>query len=167
MSVRYLDLVDYVAIATEVTGLDADTLTKVADLGLADSALHAPIAEFGGTEFYPDFIDKAAVLVVRLTKNHPLLDGNKRTAWVALRLFLDVNGWSWNPPPPVDEAERAMVAIASGSLSVTPLSRPRLPTALSAPGQDRICEGGDGVDRVAERIRRHGVEARAFSEGCP
>lgn len=51
MSVRYLDLVDYAAIATEVTGLDADTLTKVADLGLADSALHAPMAEFGGTEF--------------------------------------------------------------------------------------------------------------------
>jgi death on curing protein len=84
VSVRYLDLVDYVAIAAEVTGLDAVTVTKVADLGLADSALHAPMAEFGGTEFYPDFVDKAAVLVVRLTKNHPLPDGNKRAAWVTL-----------------------------------------------------------------------------------
>lgn len=117
MSVRYLDLVDYVAIATEVTGLDADTLTKVADLGLADSALHAPMAEFGGTEFYPDFVDKAAVLVVRLTMNHPLIDGNKRAAWVGLRLFVEVNGWSWDPSPSVDESERAMLAIASGDWS--------------------------------------------------
>ena len=114
MSVRYLDLVDYVAIAAEVTGLDTRTLTKVTDLGLADSALHAPAAEFGGTEFYPDFVDKAAVLVVRLTNNHPLPDGNKRAAWVALRLFVEINEWSWDPPPTVDDAERAMLAIASG-----------------------------------------------------
>jgi death-on-curing protein len=114
VSVRYLDLVDYVAIAAEVTGLDTETLTKAADLGLADSALHAPAAEFGGTEFYPDFVDKAALLVVRLTKNHPLPDGNKRAAWVALRLFVELNDWSWDPSPTVDEAERVMFAIASG-----------------------------------------------------
>ena len=69
MSVRYVGLVDYVAIAVEVTGLDGETVAKVADLRLADSALHAPAAEFGDTEFYPDFVDKAAVRVVRLTKN--------------------------------------------------------------------------------------------------
>ncbi len=38
---------------------------KVTDLNLADSALHAPAAGFGDTDFYPDFVDKAAVLVVR------------------------------------------------------------------------------------------------------
>ena len=38
---------------------------------LADSALHAPSASFGDEEFYPDFCDKAAVLLVRLVKNHP------------------------------------------------------------------------------------------------
>jgi prophage maintenance system killer protein len=40
----------------------------------------------GGEEFYPDFCDKAAVLLVRLAKNHHLLDGNKRAAWVTLRI---------------------------------------------------------------------------------
>jgi len=35
-------------------------------------------------------VDKAAVLVVRLAKNHPRPDGNKRVAWVALRLFVDI-----------------------------------------------------------------------------
>ncbi len=96
MTVDYLDLADYVAIAAEVTSLDAATVMKVANLDLADSALHAPAAGFGETEFYPDFVDKAAVLIVRLAKNHPLPDGNKRVAWVALRMFIEINGWSWS-----------------------------------------------------------------------
>lgn len=117
MSVRYLELADYVAIAVEVTGLEVETVTRAANLGLADSALHAPAARFDETEFYPDFIDKAAVLVVRLTKNHPLPDGNKRAAWVSLRLFVEINDWSWNPKPTIDDAERAMLAVASGESS--------------------------------------------------
>jgi death-on-curing protein len=50
VTVEYLELVDYVAIAVEVTGLDVETVTKVANLPLADSALHAPSAGFGETE---------------------------------------------------------------------------------------------------------------------
>ena len=114
MNVRYLDLVDYIAIAAEVTGLDVETLMHVAKLDLADSALHAPAAGFGEVEFYPDFVTKAAVLVVRLAKNHPLPDGNKRAAWVSMRLFVELNGRSWQITPSVDEAEHAVLAIASG-----------------------------------------------------
>ena len=114
MSVAYLDLVDYVAIAAEITGLDVETVMRVASLDLADSALHAPAAGFGETEFYPGFVEKAAVLVVHLAKNHPLPDGNKRVAWVALRLFVELNGWTWKPVPAIDDAERAMLAAASG-----------------------------------------------------
>ena len=47
MTVRYLDLTDYVAIAEEATGLDGTTVLRVANLDLADSALHAPAAGFG------------------------------------------------------------------------------------------------------------------------
>jgi death-on-curing protein len=114
MSVEYLSLGDYLAIAASVTGLDIDTLIKATKLDLADSALHAPSAGFGDTDFYPDFLDKAAVLLVRLARNHPLLDGNKRTAWVSLRVFVDNNGWTWRPTPTVDEAEQAVLAVASG-----------------------------------------------------
>jgi prophage maintenance system killer protein len=39
---------------------------------LADSALHAPAAGFGDQDLSPDFVDKGAVLVVRLAKTHPL-----------------------------------------------------------------------------------------------
>jgi len=114
VTVEYLDLADYVAIAAEVTGLDIKTVMKVTKLDLADSALHAPAAGFGDTDFYPDFVDKAAVLVVRLAGNHPLPDGNKRAAWVSLRAFVDVNGWGWDPKPTVDDAEHAVLAIAAG-----------------------------------------------------
>jgi death-on-curing protein len=70
VSVEYVDLVDYLAIATEVTGLDIAALSRVAKLNLADSALHAPAAGFGETDLYPEFAEKAAVLVTRLAKNH-------------------------------------------------------------------------------------------------
>jgi hypothetical protein len=76
VSIEYVDLVDYVAIATEVTGLDVETIIGLPNLPLAESALHAPAAGFGEHEFYPDFIDQAAVLITRLARNHPLPDGN-------------------------------------------------------------------------------------------
>ena len=104
-------------------------------LDLADSALHAPSAEFGGEEFYPDFVDKAAVLLVRLAKNHPLPDGNKRVAWVALRYFLILNEWEWTETPTVDDAQAAVLAVASGKWDVAKVKawlRPRLHLSAGA-----------------------------------
>ena len=114
MSTEYLDLADYVAIVAEVTDLSVEQIVALPNLSLAESALHAPSAGFGEYDLYPRFIEKAAVLLARLTRNHPLPDGNKRAAWVSLRLFVEINGWSWEPPPSVDDAERAVLAIAAG-----------------------------------------------------
>jgi death-on-curing protein len=75
--VRYLTLAEALAIPEAVTGVDALTLARVSRLELLDSALHAPQAGFGDEDFYPAFVDKAAVLAVRLARNHPLPDGNK------------------------------------------------------------------------------------------
>lgn len=116
MTVKYLDLTDYLAIATEVTGLDTATVTRVTRLSLADSALHAPAAGFGDVDLYPDFVTKAAVLLVRLVKNHPLPDGNKRAAWVSMRLFVAINGWMWLRQPELDEAESTVFGIAAGEV---------------------------------------------------
>lgn len=85
MTVEYLDLADYVAIASEVTGLDAATVMKVANLDLADWALHAPAAGFGDADFYPGFVDKAAVLIVRLGKDHPTATCRSRAVQAAAR----------------------------------------------------------------------------------
>jgi death on curing protein len=114
---RYVTLAEYFWLAEQVTGVDADTLTKASRADLADSALHAPQAGFGDVEFYPDIYDKAAVLVCRLAWNHPLPDGNKRAAWAALVMFIDLNHGKWDPDPPdIDQAEEAMLAIAGGDV---------------------------------------------------
>lgn len=57
------------------------------------------------------------MLTCRLAWNHPLPDGNKRAAWAALILFLDLNGLRWDPDPPdTDGAESAMLAVAAGEV---------------------------------------------------
>jgi len=64
VNIEYLDLADFIAIAQAVTGLDLQTVMNVTNIDLTDSALHAPAAGFGDEDFYPDFVDKAAVLAV-------------------------------------------------------------------------------------------------------
>jgi len=117
---RYVTLAEYFWLAEQVTGVDSDTLANASRSDLADSALHAPQAGFGEVEFYPDIYDKAAVLVCRLTWNHPLPDGNKRAAWATLAMFVDLNHGTWDPDPPnIDQAEEAMLAIAAGEVDET------------------------------------------------
>jgi len=110
VTVEYPDLADYLAVASAVTGAEPAVVLASMKTDLADSALHAPAGSWSNEDFYPDFIDKAAVL---LAKNHPLLDGNKRAAWVTLRLFIEMNGWTWRTYPGVDEAEQAVLAVSS------------------------------------------------------
>ena len=117
---RYVTLVEYFWLAEQVTGVDADTRAKASRSDLADSALDAPQAGFDDVEFYPDVYDKAAVLVCRLAWNRPLPDGNKRAAWAALIMFIDLNEGTWEPDPPgVEQAEEAMLAIAAGGVEET------------------------------------------------
>ena len=62
---------------------------------LAESALHAPFASFGGFEAYPALVEQAAVLLQHLVRNHPLPDANKRAAFLLTARFLDANGLEW------------------------------------------------------------------------
>ena len=112
---RYITLAEYFWLAEQVTGTSAIVLAKASRSDLADSALHAPMAGFGDEDFYADLNDKAAVLACRLAWNHPLPDGNKRAAWAALVMFIDLNGGRWTPDPPdVDDAFSMMIAVAAG-----------------------------------------------------
>ena len=89
-------------------------MVKTARLDLAESALHAPQAGWGEVEFYPDFPMKAAVLLVRLAKNHALPDGNKRTALTCMVRFCLRNGHEYLPPlgdhPDGEETFQRMLA---------------------------------------------------------
>ncbi|MET9640306.1 type II toxin-antitoxin system death-on-curing family toxin [Streptomyces virginiae] len=60
--------------------------------GLLESAVHRPRARMFGTPAYEDPYEQAAALLHGIAANHPLVDGNKRTAWLAAATFLAVNG---------------------------------------------------------------------------
>jgi len=64
--------------------------TGLRDPGLLDSALARPLNRAGYGE--PDIAELAAVYALAIARNHPFIDGNKRTAFVALELFLRLNG---------------------------------------------------------------------------
>jgi death-on-curing protein len=116
----YLELADYLLIAERVLGLPAEAIANFDRIGLAESAMAAPQAGFGGVEAYPDFETKVAVLCWHLVKNHPLPDGNKRCAFLATVEFVERNGRTWVPAPgDPDETDRVIRGIASGELSET------------------------------------------------
>jgi death-on-curing protein len=61
------------------------------DRALLLSALAAPLPVFD-EEVYPDLHVKAAVLLIAINRNHPLLDGNKRLSWLVTAVFYELNG---------------------------------------------------------------------------
>jgi len=65
----------------------------VRELNLLLSAAGRPQASFGNQDLYPDNYEKAAALMDSLVRNHPFLDGNKRTGIAATGLFLMRNGY--------------------------------------------------------------------------
>jgi death on curing protein len=88
----YLELGDYCEIAAELLGTTPEQIERLPRIALADSALATPQAGFGDQDAYPTLIEKAAVLVEHLARNHPLPDGNKRAAFLSVWLFMEVNG---------------------------------------------------------------------------
>lgn len=63
----------------------------VRDEGLFDSALARPENAFAYGE--PDIFDMAAAYAFGIVRNHPFVDGNKRTGFLAAAVFLEINGW--------------------------------------------------------------------------
>ena len=63
----------------------------IRNLGMLLSALGRPQATFEDQELYPDLFNKTAALMDSLVRNHPFVDGNKRTAIAAAGLFLWIN----------------------------------------------------------------------------
>jgi death-on-curing protein len=116
----YLELADFLLIAEAVLGIPAEALARSDRvIALAESALAAPAASFGGEEFYPGLAEKAVVLCSHLVRNHPLPDGNQRTAYLCLIEFVERNDLAWRQA--TNEAEEnevveAMVRLAAGEL---------------------------------------------------
>ena len=87
----------------------------VRDVSALDAALHMPQAQFGGEFLHPTVFHMAAAYGFHLSQNHPFLDGNKRTAGMAMFTFLRLNGLE----PIATEVEYydAMMAVAGGQMS--------------------------------------------------
>jgi len=88
----------------------------VRDVGLLDSATGRPRSTAFGEDAYPTLALKAAALLHSLARNHTLVDGNKRVAWLATVVFLDLN--SYEPDPSDDEAFELVMEVAEGAVDV-------------------------------------------------
>ena len=85
----------------------------VRDIGLLESALARPLhlASYGD----PDTAELGAGYAIAIARNHPFIDGNKRTAFMAMVLFLDLNAMRFEPPD--GEAVLTMLGLASGQVT--------------------------------------------------
>ena len=108
--IRYLTVEQALRIARFAIGGPV----HVRDVGLLDAAVHRPQATVLGHDAYPDLLTKGAALLHSLARNHPLVDGNKRLAWLATYVFLAKNGVRLDPDD--DAAYEFVIAIASGEL---------------------------------------------------
>jgi death on curing protein len=92
VTVIYPEFGDFCEVAAQILGTTPEQIARLPNTGLAESAIAAPRAGFGDTDVYPTLLEKAAVLLERLARNHPLPDGNKRTAFLLTEIFLEING---------------------------------------------------------------------------
>jgi death on curing protein len=155
--VEYLSLEHLLALADDLG------VSKVRDLGLLDAAAHRPRTSLMGHDAYPSLDEKAAVLPESIARNHPLVDGNKRLAWLALFVFYGLNGVDLAAPE--DDAYELVIKVATGTISYADVA-----TCLAAwtrpdvgaprdPVEGRVSVASAGVDRVPEDGTGHQDDA--------
>lgn len=109
--IDYLSIDDILEV---VSGIIPDA--RVRDVGLLESAVSRPQTFVFGVETYRAFPEKVAALMHAIARNHALVDGNKRLAWAAGRIFCLLNGCDIRLD--VDAAEDLILGLATGALDV-------------------------------------------------
>ena len=84
-NVEFLDLEDLIELVRRLG------VGPVRDIGLLDAAAARPRSSAFGSDAYPSLELKAAAMLHSLVRNHALVDGSKRLAWLATVVFLDLN----------------------------------------------------------------------------
>lgn len=87
----------------------------ILDLTALESALAQPRMTFDAEELYPSMEEKASALGFSVIKNHPFVDGNKRTGHAAMETFLVLNGYEIRAS--VDEQEHVILRVAAGDMT--------------------------------------------------
>lgn len=88
----------------------------VRDVGLLQSSLARPQASLLGADAYPTLDLKAAALMHSIATSHPLIDGNKRTAWALMITFVLLNGFEIVAE--TNDAFEFVLSVATGSLEL-------------------------------------------------
>jgi len=109
-SFEYLDLEDLLQLVRRLG------IGPVHDVGLLDSGVARVRSSAFGEDAYPSISLKAAALLHSITINHALVDGNKRLAWLATTVFLDLHGRT--PELSDDEAFDLVWEVAGSSMDV-------------------------------------------------
>jgi death-on-curing protein len=113
-----LELAELLLIAEAVLDAPAERLARVILVSSAESALAAPFASFGGTDFYEDRVERAAICCSRIIRNHPFPDGNKRVGYECMREMLERDGIPWpRPSEDVDEIAGTIERLAAREIS--------------------------------------------------
>ena len=112
--IDYLSLSDLIEIGSSIIGD-----FRIRDVGLLESAANRPQTTVFGEDAYPTFANKVAALIHSIAKNHALIDGNKRLAWAAGRIFCLMNGFDIKMTH--DDAYDMIIAVAAGKLEVDQL----------------------------------------------
>lgn len=93
----------------------------VRDMGMLESAVGRPFASFSGEDLYPDIFMKAGAFIQSIVKNHPFIDGNKRTAFTGATTFLMANGVTVSAG--IDQVVKFMLKVANENLSVDEIAQ--------------------------------------------
>ena len=92
----------------------------VRDLSMLLSAVGRPQASFDDRDLYPDLFSKAAALLDSLIRNHPFVDGNKRTGITAAAVFLQMDGYRLNTTN--SELEKITIEVAQARQNVAEIA---------------------------------------------
>lgn len=111
--IRYLRFLEMIDLHRQIIAQSGGTL-GILDLNILQSTIAKPRMSFGGQDLYPDLIDKAAILGYSIINNHPFVDGNQRTGYAAMEIFLIINGGKIDRT--LDEQERIISSIAAGEV---------------------------------------------------
>ena len=86
----------------------------IRDKAALESAISRPFQTFDGNDLYPSVLEKAVSLIESILVNHPFIDGNKRTGYTVLRLYLIQNGLDITASQ--ENKYEFVINIASGTL---------------------------------------------------
>ena len=117
---------DFLSLA-EVLEIHRDQIERyggksgIRDMGLLQSALAMPAAGFGSRYLHSDLFEMAAAYLFHIVRNHPFVDGNKRTGAVAALVFLSLNGIEIEAGE--DLFEQTVRAVAEGNMDKSAITR--------------------------------------------